>query len=196
MSVVEQWAKGTKASDGFTQHPVGDYPGVITTIKQNKLEKTGQYLWNLSIKTAHGNAQFTIWGISEQDIQKANSNQADRDKLLSALGRHKRLFVDLGVFSKEDADTLGWMEGDHSVIGSLSKLLGRACNVHIETSANNPKYQNVYINAPQAVQNSGMDNLPVNDAPNNQASGSAGMNAAPPFPDDIPSPLAPPPSFG
>ena len=198
MNVLNQWAKDAEVSEGggFAPHPLGDFPGVIVSIKQKTIEKTGQAVWNINVKTAHGTGQYTIWGFTDKDMQEANTKQDARDQLLATLGRYKRLFVDLGVFTKEEAKSLGWDEGPHSVIGALNSLMGKACMLHVETNMNNPKYQNIYINAPQANQNSGMDNLPQNQqAPMDQSMGPAGMTAAPPFDDTPPSPLAPPQGF-
>lgn len=151
IDALNQICGGVAPSEGFAQHPVGIWPGTIVDIKQRVLDH-GTPLWDLSIQTEAGNARFTIWGFSPEDIKKATMEQKARDQMLQSIARTKRIFVDLGIWDDDTAKSAVWSGGTNSILGALQFLKGKPCTINVQPSKKEAGKVVVYLNAPQSTE--------------------------------------------
>ena len=135
--------EAAESKTGFVQHPCGSYAALVEGHTM-KVIPSGSPVWELTIKTAHGIAQHSCWGFSSDDIQQARSSQTSRDRMMGTIARHKRLFVDLGVWTAEEAKGKTW-----SLISTSWDLLtGKSCQLVVKPDHKKPGYTLTYVNAP------------------------------------------------
>jgi len=129
---------------GFTAHPMGEFSGVVYEVSQKSHNNTPIY--EIKIKTAHGTCKHAIWGYTQQDVQKMAAEPKYKEQVQNNIGRHKRLFVDLGVWSEDQAQAAGWSAGDCNILNDLQKLGGKKCRVVIKPNHNNPAKTVMFVN--------------------------------------------------
>lgn len=173
---INQLATGTGASSGGGLPP-GEYPGILETPIQKTWD--GKTFWEIPINTTRGKTNVTIWDFDGSDVQRAETDPGFREKVQNKIARTKRIFVDVGVWSRDEAKSASWSAGDHSVVGALGKLTGRPCLVVVQKRTDDPGKTNVFINAPRGGVGHSSDEMPTENF------GSAFSGAVPSL-DDIP----------
>lgn len=175
----------------FTPHPLGGFNGVIESIVKKKVKLDNRPdecpIYEVVAKTAYGTAQYTIWGYTQHDVSQIMQGGQARELFDKTMGRLKRLFVDLGVWTEDliNQSPVLW-HGDRSpaVLNDMHQLQGKRCWVAVLdslTHPGDPKKRTVFLNAPR-------DNMP--DQPQQAAQG--GLQG-PPTAHDAP-PLGMPPN--
>lgn len=172
---INQLATETEASAGGGLAP-GEYPGVL----EGPIQKTweGKRFWEIPVNTPRGKTSISIWDFDQSDIEQAGTDLEFREKVQAKIARAKRLYVDVGVWSRDLAKSASWSGDDHSIVGCLSELAGRKCTVVVQRRANDPGKTNVFINAPK-------NETPINQPPTLENHGSAFTGSVPSL-DDIP----------
>jgi len=140
-AILDNMVKGASADSGYKQHPCGSFDGKVEEIKQKEIG--GRPIWNVSVRTTEGLAQYTIWGFNQSDIAQAEVNQDKREKILKSITRTKAIYVDLGL-----PEPQAWSTGDQSVLGMMGQLKGRACTVVVQPNKYQPGKFVTFINAP------------------------------------------------
>ena len=157
LDFLNQVSSTTEAAEasGYRPHPLGDYHGVIETIEQKTVRD--RQVWELIIATHDdnntpiGRTNYNIWGFSEADIMNAQRSQEERNKMVDAIARIKRLFTDLGIYTPEEAKRLPWASPnpqENDILKSLVKLRGRRCAVSVKTNMKDPSKTITFVNAP------------------------------------------------
>jgi hypothetical protein len=130
----------------FQPHPLGSYAGVVTEVKQKTIKD--KPVWEIFVKTAHGVTNHNRWGFSPAEMslgaQRTSAGEEQRDKMVQTVARHKRLFVEMGIFTAEEAKSVKW----NDILGSWVKLQGRPCNIVVKPDQKKQGYTMSFLNGP------------------------------------------------
>ena len=163
---------------GYQNHPCGSFNGTIVDVKQKNVNE--RPVWEFSVKTAHGQVVHNRWGFSPDDLNVAKVNPTEREKMLASIKRHKRLFVDLKVWSNFHATDKTWVD----ILSSWILLKDQSCRVVVKPNFKRPGYTLSFINAPMPSQPDMMDQ-------NQDVGTPERMAPASPFPSNPSSPGTP-----
>jgi hypothetical protein len=150
MDAFNQMAQQTKAASGGGCLPPGDYPAVLGMPIQKDWD--GKRFWEIPftvLEQHQRKGNITIWDFDADDRSKAVNDPQFAERCEKTIGRHKRLMVDVGVWSRDLAQSATWDTGDHSVVGALAQLNGRKCHVVVVKRKDDPTKTNTFINAPR-----------------------------------------------
>lgn len=141
----------------YRPHPTGEFHGEITSVESKYVAKAQNSVFEFQVKTSDdqgpvGKTTKNEWAFTDQEIMRAQSHQDDRDKLLDKIKRLKRLFVDCGVYTADQARQLVWADpqgNKPSIVQSFDKLVGQKCSVSVKPNNRDASKGNVvFLNAP------------------------------------------------
>jgi hypothetical protein len=143
----------------FTPHPLGEFPGKVVNVSGRKVKThdRGEVpVYEIEAQTSHGMARYSIWGYVQADVAEIMQGGKAREQFNKTIGRVKRLYVDLGVWSGDDAlGTVLWAGEGRSILGDMSRLVGKDCWVVCRPSQKDPNDAGkrvVFLNAPRPGQ--------------------------------------------
>ncbi len=152
---------GVKASEApdFKPHPLGEFHGTVLSVESKVIKQANNSVIELKIATTDGAgakvgvANYNEWMFTTEDITQAQTSQEGRDRLNGRIGRIKRLFVDLGVYTHEKVDSMGWSSqgnmNDPGILESFEFLKGKTCSVTVKANTKPNKPAMIFVNAPQ-----------------------------------------------
>lgn len=167
---INQLAMGAAPNDGFKQHPCGEFNAIVKSITQKMV--VDRRVWELELETSAGTCSYTIWDFNQSDIQRLYSDPSFKDKVINAIGRVKRLFVDLGCASVDDVTKIPWDTGHINCVAMLPTLKGKRCTAVVMESSRKAGQRVVFINAPvEAPKEPSIDahNMGWDQRPSNQS---------------------------
>lgn len=141
--------RGAKLPEGggYTPHPLGEFNGQIVAITKKMHDE--RPLYEIEARTAVGTAKYTVWGYNASDINKAANDPKFRETVEGGIGRTKRLFVDLGVWTEDQAVQAVWSGSSPGVLNDMAHLKGKRCWVVVRQSTKDAQKQVVWLNAPR-----------------------------------------------
>jgi hypothetical protein len=144
-------------STGFRQLAPGKYDGQITGIVQKELN--GSPVWEIDVQTPQGKTNALIWGfnptdlqLAEQDFRSGNQDSKYLKGVMMTIDKAKKMLCDVGVWDEKNTDDVKsrpWSGGENSVLGSLAKMIGKACSVVVQPRRDDATKMNTYINPPR-----------------------------------------------
>lgn len=140
-----------ESAQRFQHHRVGDFPGTIAKVLLKTIN--GSEMYEITIQTAEGHAQATLWrnlfGQIEGAAKKNNKPLAEMtDAYFKHMGRIYRLYQDLGLTPPEGNTEV---EFENAAYGRLGEFVGKPCTAKVVANQRDPsKGPITYINPPAA----------------------------------------------
>ena len=156
---INDLLKGKAAEQQYSEHPVGEFHGQVTDVKQRMLP-SGQAVFDVMLRTTHGTTKFSIFDITPQDVYDAEGNQERVQKIVDKGIRTKQIFVDLKAAPPEVVASWGWAStldrnGEPGMMDNLALLIGKHCWVKVAARNNDPSKRMIFINAPRDTPSQG-----------------------------------------
>lgn len=148
-------ARGTKPTETeFTHHPPGKFHGQVTSIRQ-ETAANGKPIYKVRCETTDDSGKdvgvcdvpFWCWSSADQSAAMRGDEKA-RESIVRTIATFKKLLVDVGLFSKEQAESMPWSSDadETDVLSSIGLCVGRKCQIVVKPNPRDATKMQVFLN--------------------------------------------------